>query len=194
MALPDPATTSERILDATLEVLARSGVRRLSLSDVAATAGVSRPTLYRWFPSKEELLEAFGRYEQERYDAGIARAVAGLEGDARLEAVLRFIVEFQHTYSFRRIVDVEPEHVVHQMNRVMPIMHDRLLAHFPGPDGRVVASVVTRIALSHTLIPDDDPALFHAELRHAAGLKSAHSSPPRRRHQPARPISPRKVR
>ena len=194
MELPDPATTSERILDATLEVLARSGVRRLSLSDVAATAGVSRPTLYRWFPSKEDLLEAFGRYEQQRYDAGIAQAVAGLEGDARLEAVLRFIVEFQHTYSLRRIVDVEPEHVVHQMTRVMPIMHDRLLVHFPGPDGRVVASVVTRIALSHALLPDDDPALFHAELRHAAGLKSTHTSPPRRRHQPARPISRKKVR
>ena len=182
MGNPDPATTSERILDASLEVLARSGARRLSLSDVAATAGVSRPTLYRWFPSKEALLEAFGRYEQQRYDAGIAQAVAGLEGDARLEAVLRFIVKFQHSYSLRRIVDVEPEHVVHQMTRVMPIMRDRLLAHFPGPNGRVIATVVTRIALSHALIPDDDPELFYAELRHAAGLESNHTSPARRRH------------
>ena len=79
---------------------------------MAATAGVSRPTLYRWFPSKEALLEAFGVYEQQKYDAGIAAAVAGLEGEARLDAILRFIVEFQHTYSLRRIVDVEPEHVV----------------------------------------------------------------------------------
>jgi AcrR family transcriptional regulator len=193
MADFDPATTSERILDATLEVLAISGARRLSLSDVAVMAGVSRPTLYRWFPSKEALLEAFGRYEQQRYDAGIAEAVAGLEGDARLEAVLRFIVEFQHSYSLRRIVDVEPEHVVHQMTRVMPIMRDRLLAHFPGPNGRVVASVVTRIALSHALIPDDDPELFYAELRHAAGLESNRKSPARRRHQTARPTSREKV-
>ena len=193
MADFDPATTSERILDATLEVLAISGARRLSLSDVAVMAGVSRPTLYRWFPSKEALLEAFGRYEQQRYDAGIAEAVAGLEGDARLEAVLRFIVEFQHSYSLRRIVDVEPEHVVHQMTRVMPIIRDRLLAHFPGPNGRVVASVVTRIALSHALIPDDDPELFYAELRHAAGLESNRKSPARRRHQTARPTSREKV-
>ena len=85
---------------------------------------------------KEVLLEAFGRYEQQRYDGGIAQAVAGLEGDARLEAMLRLIVEFQHSSSLRRIVDVEPEHVVHQMTRVMPIMRERLLAHFPGSDGR----------------------------------------------------------
>ena len=128
----DTATTRERILEATVEVLARSGTRRLSLSDVAATAGVSRPTLYRWFVSKETLLEAFGVYEQQKYDAGIADAVAGLDGEARLDAILRFIVEFQHTYSLRRIVDVEPEHVVYQMNRVMPIMRDRLLPAFPG--------------------------------------------------------------
>lgn len=153
-----------------------------------------RPTLYHWFGSKEALLEAFGHYEQERYDAGIAKAVAGLEGDARLEAVLHFIVEFQHSYSLRRIVDVEPEHVVHQMTRVMPIMRDRLLAHFPGPNGSVVASVVTRIALSHALIPDDDLELFYTELRHAAGLESIHKIRTGRRRQPARPGSRKKVR
>ena len=169
-----------------LEVLARSGARKLSLSDVAATAGVSRPTLYRWFPSKEALLEAFGVYEQQKYDAGIAEAVAGLDGEARLEAVLRFIVEFQHTYSLRRIVDVEPEHVVHQMNRVMPIMRDRLLPSLPGSRRPVVATVVTRIALSHALIPDDDPELFYAELRHAAGLDQKHEAA----SSPATPVRP----
>ena len=87
----------KRLLEATFEVLSRAGPRKLSMSAVAATAGVSRVTLYRWFPSKEALLEAFGVYEQQKYDAGMAEAVAGLDGDARLKAVLRFIVEFQHT-------------------------------------------------------------------------------------------------
>lgn len=187
VAAPDMPTTTERILEATLEVLARSGPRKLSLSDVAATAGVSRPTLYRWYPSKEDLLEAFGRYEQEKYDAGIADAVAGLEGEARLEAVLRFIVKFQHSYSLRRLVDVEPEHVVHQMTRVLPIMRKRLLPHFPGPEGFAIASAVTRIALSHALIPEDDPGLFYAELRHAAGIGSVeHKGPSRDRRRTVR--------
>ena len=179
----------KRLLDATFEVLSQAGPRKLSMSAVAAAARVSRVTLYRWFPSKETLLQAFGEYEQEKYDTGMAEAVAGLNGDGRLEAVLRFIVEFQHTYSLRRIVDVEPDHVVHQMTRVMPIMRDRLLPQFPGPEGRVVATVVTRIALSHALIPDDDPDLFYAELRHAAGLKSNQTNTPRRRHRPARPTA-----
>ncbi len=193
MVLTAATTTRERILEATLEVLTRSGTRGLSLSDVAVAAGVSRPTLYRWFVSKEALLEAFGIYEQQKYDAGIAGAVVGLEGEARLDAILRFIVVFQRTYSLRRIVDVEPEHVVYQMNRVMPIMRERLLLHFPGRDGVVVANVVTRIALSHALIPDDDPELFYAELRHAAGLDQKHPSTPRRRRS-ARPTPQETVR
>ena len=151
-------------------MLARSGPRKLSLSDVATTAGVSRPTLYHWFASKEALLDAFGRYEQDKYDRGLAAAVAGLEGEERLDAVLRHIVDFQQSYSLRRMVDVEPTHVVHQMTRVLPIMRDRLEPLVPGDDAATVASVVTRVALSHALIPDDDPELFYAELRHAAGL------------------------
>jgi AcrR family transcriptional regulator len=194
VVLIETATTRERILEATLEVLARSGARRLSLSDVAATAGVSRPTLYRWFVSKEALLEDFGVYEQQKYDAGIANAVAGLDGEPRLDAILRFIVEFQQTYSLRRIVDVEPEHVVYQMTRVMPIMRERLLPHFPFPDGFIIANVVTRIALSHALIPDDDAELFYAELRHAAGLDQKHPSTARPRRRPVRPAPGEKVR
>ena len=186
-------TTRERILEATLQVLARSGPRKLSLSNVAEAAGVSRPTLYRWFSSKKVLLDAFGRYEQRKYDDGIAAAVAELEGEARLDAVLRFIVEFQHSYSLRRLVDVEPEHVVHQMTRVLPIMRDRLLSHFPGRRGHTVASVVTRIALSHALIPDDDPELFYAELRHAAALGDDRR-PHGVRRRPVRRISREKVR
>ena len=50
-----------RILDATHVVLSRSGHRNLQLSDVAAQADVSRPTLYRYFGSRGGLLEAFSR-------------------------------------------------------------------------------------------------------------------------------------
>ncbi len=182
-------STSERILEATAEVLARSGPRKLSLSDVAATAGVSRPTLYHWFPSKEALLEAFGHYEQQKFDTGIARAVVGLEGEERLDAILRFIVDFQHAYLIRRIVEVEPEYSIREMTRVLPVMAGRLLPELPGPDGRTKATVVARVALSHALLPDDDPELFHAELRHAAGLDLRRGRPATERHRAGRKSS-----
>jgi AcrR family transcriptional regulator len=175
--------TSERILAATLGVLGRAGPRRLSLSAVAAAARISRPTLYRWFPSKEALLEAFGAYEQAKFDAGIAAAIAiaGLAKTERLEAVLRFIVDFQQSSSLSRMVEVEPEYVLRQMARVLPITRERLLPYFPGPNGFTIATVVTRIALSHMLLPDDEPDLFLAELRSAAALDDVRARSRRRR-------------
>ena len=70
-------STRQRILAATAEVLGRNGKTKLSLSDVATQAGVSRPTLYRWFASKEELLSAFSSYERQIFESGLARATAG---------------------------------------------------------------------------------------------------------------------
>ncbi|GAA4550094.1 helix-turn-helix domain-containing protein [Pseudonocardia xishanensis] len=47
-----------RILDAAVEVLTLSGFDAASLSEVAARAGVSRPTVYRHFGSREQLVSA----------------------------------------------------------------------------------------------------------------------------------------
>jgi AcrR family transcriptional regulator len=55
--------TAGRILDAAVEAAALHGVARLSMSDVARQAGLSRPTLYRHFPSKQELMGAAVRRE-----------------------------------------------------------------------------------------------------------------------------------
>jgi AcrR family transcriptional regulator len=163
-------STRRRILAATFVVLARDGRRKLQLSDVAAEAKVSRPTLYRYFGSKEGLLEAFGLYEQDNFDSGIAAAMAGLSGPDRLDAALRFIVEFQSTYSLGSLADIEPEHVLHQMKRVLPIMHERVARIIPGEDSDIAAAAVVRIAVCHYMIAGGSPDRFLAELRHAAGL------------------------
>ncbi|MGV0793584.1 TetR/AcrR family transcriptional regulator [Mycolicibacterium sp. XJ1819] len=165
----DPSTR-RRILAATFVVLARDGHRKLQLSDVAAEAKVSRPTLYRYFGSKEGLMEAFGRYEQDNFDAGIAAAMAGLSGPDRLDAALRFIVDFQSSYSLGSLAEVEPEHVLSQMKRVLPIMHERVARIIPGDHSEVAAAAVVRIAVCHYLVGGGSPRQFLAELRHTAGL------------------------
>jgi AcrR family transcriptional regulator len=77
-------STRERILAATAEVLSRNGTTKLSFSEVALQAGVSRPTLYRWFASKEDLLDAFGEWERQMYSRGMARARALYTGEPSL--------------------------------------------------------------------------------------------------------------
>ena len=164
-------STRSRILAATTEALARSGQAKLSLSEVALQAGVSRPTLYRWFASKDELLAAFGHYEREMFDSGTAKATAGLRGNERLDAALRFIVEYQHSYSGVRLVDIEPEVVIKQLSSIIPQMRIRLEKLLSGPNAGVKAATAVRIAVSHYIVRSDDDDEFLAQLRHAVGLK-----------------------
>jgi AcrR family transcriptional regulator len=167
----DDNSTRHRILAATSEVLSRNGQTKLSLSDVAQQAGVSRPTLYRWFASKEDLLDAFSVYERHLFDSGISRATAGERGTDRLDAALRFIVEYQHSYSGVRAIDIEPEVVIARLSEVIPVMRARLQRLLPGPNGAVKAATAIRVAVSHYIVRSDDDDGFLEQLRHAVGIK-----------------------
>ena len=169
----DDTSTRRRILVATAEVLGRSGQTKLSLSEVALQAGVSRPTLYRWFADKGELLHAFGVYEREMFDTGIGRATADLRGNEKLDAALRFIVEYQHSYSGVRLVDIEPEVVIAQLSQIIPIMRARLLRLLSGSNSGVKAATAIRVAVSHYIVRSDDDDQFLSQLRHAVGIKPA---------------------
>ena len=48
----------DRILDATLALMARGGAHGTSMRAVAAACGLNVATLYHYFPSKRDLLQA----------------------------------------------------------------------------------------------------------------------------------------
>jgi len=55
---PRAPHTDERILDAAFRLMAQQGFVRMSMDAVAAEAGVTKPTIYRRWPSKIELAMA----------------------------------------------------------------------------------------------------------------------------------------
>jgi AcrR family transcriptional regulator len=69
-----------RVVDATLRCVARWGLAKTTLDDVAREAGYSRATVYRMFPGgKDGLVQAVAAVELRRFFAGLARRMEGAE-------------------------------------------------------------------------------------------------------------------
>ncbi|MFJ8532776.1 TetR/AcrR family transcriptional regulator [Streptomyces sp. NPDC093591] len=98
---PNSTRRSERsrraIYDAALALVGEIGYPRTTIEGIAARAGVGKQTIYRWWPSKAEvLMEAFlDLAEQAAQEAGQEPYVIPDTGDlaADLKAVLRLTVD-----------------------------------------------------------------------------------------------------
>ena len=80
--------TAAAILDAAAHVLSEHG-RSANMADVASAAGVSRATLYRYYPDREALLDAMASHALA--DAAARLADAGLERASVEEAIERIV-------------------------------------------------------------------------------------------------------
>jgi AcrR family transcriptional regulator len=58
--------TRTRILDGLVQVMARNGIAELSIPLIAREAGVSIPSVYRYFPTKRDLITALDEYAHQR--------------------------------------------------------------------------------------------------------------------------------
>lgn len=177
-----PPTTAERILDATLVTLARRGASRLSMSEVSAAASISRPTLYRYYPTKDDLLFALARHEQRRFDEGLMAALATqTTAGGRLDAAIRHLVSFLDAYPGPQLVNAEPAFVLERLRESMPVQTESLerllgdaLCSIPAvrrgdATARDVAAVIVRLAMSHFLLPNGSPDALLRTLRALVG-------------------------
>lgn len=161
--------TRDRILEGALAALGRVGLRRLTMSDVSERAGLSRGTVYRYFPTKEDLLAVLAEYEQDRFADGLRRALAdSAPGHASFESVVGYIIGYlrQHP-ALPLMIDVEPEFVLTFLRRQMPVFH-RITEELLGPvmtsvppvrDGLVSVAeldeLLLRVVLSVFLVPGE---------------------------------------
>lgn len=160
----------ERILDATLEAATVHGVRRTSMSDVARRAGMSRPTLYKRFSSKDELVRAVVARETSRITAAILEAATGTDDptEALDAAVLVALREVREHPLLDRVIRTEPETLVPMIvadpSPVMVVGREaaqsiiaRRAPRLSDLDVRRLADVLIRLLVSYALTPPDDP-------------------------------------
>ncbi|MGV9970125.1 TetR/AcrR family transcriptional regulator [Nocardia beijingensis] len=95
---PRSERSRRAVLAAARELLTDSGLPGLSMDDIAARAGVSKNTIYRWWPTKAAvLMDAFT-------DAFADRMEAPDDGDAptRLRTQIRRVAQLMNTPQARR--------------------------------------------------------------------------------------------
>ena len=119
--------TATRILDATLAAMADHGIARLSLEDVAKRARLSRQTVYRYFPSKGDLLQATVLREEEAF---LTNMTSAAERQRELEPALRASIE--------AALRTGQEHVV--LNRLLATEPTSLVALVTGDSGPVLSA------------------------------------------------------
>jgi TetR/AcrR family transcriptional regulator, repressor for uid operon len=163
----------DRILRATFKVLCRHGYRKLNLSDVAAQAGISRPTLYKFFKSKDDLLSAFSHFELQLLRKDLESAVCGRTGRGRVDALLQYLVDFYGSYQMRGLIEIEPSLVLDQMATSLPILVDLVAPVLAGQvaDPQAVAQALVRLSVCHYLVPGYDDDRMLDQLHAAAGVR-----------------------
>jgi AcrR family transcriptional regulator len=101
--LEPKAAARERILDAAYELFSRRGIRDVGVDEVIERAGVAKATLYRHFPSKDDLAIAFLERREERWTLAWVEAEAkrlGTTPEDQLLAIFGLFDEWFHRDDF----------------------------------------------------------------------------------------------
>ena len=149
--------TRTALFDALSELMNRHSFDKITLSDVAAHAGVGRTAVYNHFADKEDLLLAFMEHETARYANELSVALAGIEDPIdRLRIYVRQQALIKRHFHFPATGPLA--------GSVSRGTAGRLRAH-----AELVTQMLTRIlndAMDSGAIPSQDPAqvipLVHA--------------------------------
>jgi AcrR family transcriptional regulator len=167
--IPTTPEVTAKVVDGALRAIARFGLSKLTVDDVAREAGISRATLYRYFPGRGAVLAAVIQAETDRLQQGLDDALADVTtlADA-LAAVAGFGSRaFVDHAALQTLLATEPGAVLPHLcfsgaDNLLTVAADRIgphLCRFMGPlQARRTGEWLARIVLSYGLAPPPEPA------------------------------------
>lgn len=125
-----PASTRDRILDVAAELFLERGYEGTTLGEIAQRLGISTPSLYWHFESKQHLLYQFLALEWESFLTCVEAAVTPGEPASRLWAMANAHVScglgsLAHARAFTH------QHSKAQLHRTLPAKQRRALGVYP---------------------------------------------------------------
>lgn len=157
-------TVRDAILDATAALAARHGPASVTMSGVAAEAGIGRATLYKYFPDVEAILTAWHERQVNEHLRQLSEVRDGADDAAeRLRAVLTaFAMISHHNHDGTELATLlhRGEHVARAQRQLLALVRD------------LVAEGAAAGTLRDDVAPDELAKYCLHALTAAAGLAS----------------------
>ena len=141
---PNPDTQA-RILDAAITCVKRWGIEKVTLNDIAQEAGVTRPTVYSYFGSRDEVVQFALLQSAYSFSAELLKHVSKFETaqERAIEAVM---------YALKKLPK-EPALELLQESGLAKIMNNHALQ---VPEGNEIRRSLIRFVLADIHLTDDD--------------------------------------
>jgi AcrR family transcriptional regulator len=167
--IPTTPELTARVVGGALRAIARYGLGKLTVDDVAREAGISRATLYRYFPGRGAVLAAVVESETERLERGLDEALGETTTLAEaLAAVAGYGARaFAGHEALQHLLATEPGAILPHLcfsgaDSLLRVAAERIAPHlcrFMGPlEARRTGEWLARIVLSYGLAPPAGPA------------------------------------
>lgn len=155
----------QKILVGTMNALSRQGTHKLSVSDICEASQVARGTFYRYFDSKEQVLDHLGRHFEKGVADAFATAIAANPDPAsRVQVVLDTLTAYRaHGGDLTRMLDVAPEFTLAFIRDTFPNLLDVVVeALGPAADESplVTAGTLTKRQLADLFLRSVMSTLF----------------------------------
>lgn len=161
--------TSRRIIAAAVERFTAFGIRRTTMDDVAASAGIGRATLYRRYAGRDEIVRAAVLQEMAGFITTVEEAVADLTdpGDRLVEGFVAILRAARTHPLLHRLLETESTFILPFLTTdggaVLGLCRDYLAEQLRGAqhagimrteiDPEVSAEVLVRLCQSLLLTP-----------------------------------------
>lgn len=129
---------AQRLSESAKDLFYRRGIRAVGVDEIVTHAGVTKPSLYRSFASKDDLITSCLREHAEESRAAWAEMLALSPGNprAQLSNVIRAYGEMAASTEFRgcafanaAVEFPDPDHPVHELSHLMKVeMYENLMS------------------------------------------------------------------
>ena len=171
VAAAEMTGTPGRVLDALFDAIQDYGLTRVTVEDVAQRAGLSRQTVYRYFPSRDHLVLALVSREEEKFLDGVRAAFLEHEDlETAVTESVRFVLAYANAHPLlERLLGPDQQTFLPYVTtraepaivRARETMVELLTERIAGADTERLRTLIdgtTRALISYMITPTDrDP-------------------------------------